>query len=545
MEDGATGCLRLGPNPASMRFDDRTADRQPQSHTAFLGTRKRLEKLRQLRGVDAPAGVGDRYPDQAVRCACGRYGDVAHVAAGDCLDAIADQVDQHLLDLDAVDEGVLSLRVEVEERPDAAFARPRQCQPARILDDRGKILDMFVDFAAGDEIAQAPNDLTRTERFLRRFADRFPDEGAARFVAPVKQFARGLHVIGDRGQRLVQFVRQGRRHRAHRAHARNVDQLGLQFLEPQLRPLLIGEVADESGEDARAVGIHLTDRQFHRERASVTAFAHDDAADSDDAAVAGGQVARDIIVVPVVIGIGHQHADITADQLGFAIAEQPLRGGAERHDDAAFVDHDHRAGHRRQDRTNVQFALRESLLDRLPRRHVMRAMAEAPDRSVIVAHRKDRHIGQKLRAVLADAPCFGAQWRGVRGLIAIGRRAAHGDVPLGVEQIGGPPANLFRPPAGEQFGATIPAGYPAIGRGEEQRAVGRPVDEGGKLHLERNAGQIGVDDVTVVRAALIDEAAEAAHPENYLAAFVACDQRAISAAVIATRLQQEVFRCGN
>ena len=327
---------------------------------------------------------------------------------------------------------------------DAAFAGARQRQAARVLDDRGKIFDMFGNLATRDEIAQAPNDLSRAERFFRGFADCFTDEDAAGFVAPVEQLAGGFHVIGDRGQRLIQFVRQGRGHGAHRAHARNVNQLGLQFLEPQFRPLLIGEVADESGEDTMAIGIHLADRQFHRKRASVAAFAHDDAADPDDAAGTGGQIVRDIIVVAVLIGIWHQHADIASDQLGFGITEQPFRCGAERHDDAAFVDHDHRARHRRQDRTNVQFALGQSLLGRLPSRHVVRAMAEAPDRSLIIAQRKDRHVGQKLRSVLADTPRFGAQRRRFRGLLAIGGRAVRGDVPLGIEQVDGPPADLFQ-----------------------------------------------------------------------------------------------------
>jgi hypothetical protein len=40
------------------------------------------------------------------------------------------------------------------------------------------------------------------------------------------------------------------------------------------------------------------------------------AADADDAALAGGQVAAEVAVVLAAIRFGHQHRDVAAEQLG-------------------------------------------------------------------------------------------------------------------------------------------------------------------------------------------------------------------------------------
>ena len=82
--------------------------------------------------------------------------------------------------------------------------------------------------------------------------------------AAVEQPAAAVQVAGNRGQRLVQFMRQGRRHLAHRGEARHVDQFRLQVLQPLLRRLPLRQVAHEAGEGAGAAGDHLADRKLHR-----------------------------------------------------------------------------------------------------------------------------------------------------------------------------------------------------------------------------------------------------------------------------------------
>jgi hypothetical protein len=69
----------------------------------------------------------------------------------------------------------------------------------------------------------------------------------------------------------------------------------------------LGEIADEAGEKTAVGGLHLADRKLHRECRAVLALADHDAADADDAPLAGAQVALEIAVVALAIGRRHQH----------------------------------------------------------------------------------------------------------------------------------------------------------------------------------------------------------------------------------------------
>ena len=107
----------------------------------------------------------------------------------------------------------------------------------------------------------------------------------------LQQPPRALEVVGDRRQRLVELVRQRRCHLAHRGQARDVHQLGLQFLQARFGLLPLGQVADEAGEEAPVARFHLADRELHRKGRTVLALADHHAADADDAALAGVEVA--------------------------------------------------------------------------------------------------------------------------------------------------------------------------------------------------------------------------------------------------------------
>ena len=129
-----------------------------------------------------------------------------------------------------------------------------------------------------------------------------------------------------------------------------MNELGLQLLQPALRLLPLGDVVDEAGEVTTLVRAHFANRQFDRKCCAILALADDDAADADDAALAGPFVMIEKAIVIFAIGRWHQHLDVLADDLLGRIAEQPLRGAAERLDDATLVDHDHRVRDRIQDR---------------------------------------------------------------------------------------------------------------------------------------------------------------------------------------------------
>jgi hypothetical protein len=78
-----------------------------------------------------------------------------------------------------------------------------------------------------------------------------------------------------------------RRHFAHRGQARDVDEFGLQFLQPGFRSLPFSQITDEAGKETLVARIHFADGKLHRECRAVLALPHHDAADADDASLAG------------------------------------------------------------------------------------------------------------------------------------------------------------------------------------------------------------------------------------------------------------------
>jgi hypothetical protein len=144
-----------------------------------------------------------------------------------------------------------------------------------------------------------------------------------------------------------------------------MDQLGLQFLQPRLGLLLLGEIADEACKERLPSRMHLADGEMHRKCRAVLAHAGDDAPDADDAPFARLEVAGDVSVMTAAIRLRHQLADVLPDRLGFAVAELTLGGaGVELHD-AMLVDHDHRIRNRIQDRAKVALARPDCVLKAL------------------------------------------------------------------------------------------------------------------------------------------------------------------------------------
>ena len=71
------------------------------------------------------------------------------------------------------------------------------------------------------------------------------------------------------------------------------------------------------------------------------------------------QIPADVAVVLFLVGRGHQHLDVTADDLVGVIAEQLRCRRAERGHDAGFVDDDHRLRDRIEDRAQMRLAADE------------------------------------------------------------------------------------------------------------------------------------------------------------------------------------------
>ena len=122
---------------------------------------------------DARAGVGDGDLDHVVgERACVETTSSRRSAVVHRLDGVADQVEQHLLDLDPVGEHQIGARIELEADPDAVLLGADQGQRARLLDQLGEALDPPLALAAADEIAQAADDLAGAQRLLGRLVER-------------------------------------------------------------------------------------------------------------------------------------------------------------------------------------------------------------------------------------------------------------------------------------------------------------------------------------------------------------------------------------
>ena len=209
-------------------------------------------------------------------------------------------------------------RVDLKRHAHALLLGADERERARLLDQLLDAFDPPLAFAPRDEIAQTADDLAGAQRLLGGLVHRLADHDRVFVRSAFEQPARALHVVGDRRERLVQFMRQRRGHLAHRGQARDMDELGLQLLQPRLGLLPFGQVADEAGEETPVAGFHLADRKLHREGRAVLALADHDAADADDPPLAGPQIALEIAVVVFAIGRGHQHLDVLADHFARA-----------------------------------------------------------------------------------------------------------------------------------------------------------------------------------------------------------------------------------
>jgi hypothetical protein len=114
-----------------------------------------------------------------------------------------------------------------------------------------------------------------------------------------------------------------------------VDHQALHLLGPDA----LGDIAHHAGEEALPVRSPLGHRQLQRKGRAVVPQALDLAADADDAALAGGLVARQVAIVRGVVGLGHQHLDVAPDDLAGEVAEQALSSRIKGADGARLVDH--------------------------------------------------------------------------------------------------------------------------------------------------------------------------------------------------------------
>ena len=243
------------------------------------------------------------------------------------------------------------------------------------------------------------------QRLVRRAVDRVAQHQVMNTLGPVQQPPAAIQIARHGGQRLVQLMREGGRHFPHRGETRHVDQLRLQILQPLLGRLTLGQVAHKPGVGPPSGRVYLANRQLHRKRRAVLARSHHHPAPPDHALLAGGGIARQVGVMLLLIGRGHQNTDVLTHHLVRGVAEQPLRRGAERLNDSTIVDDDHRvrngAQHGPQMRLpRLQFGLRP-----FHRGDITRHFGRADQSPGIIPYRGDRQRHVDDRTILAPPPC--------------------------------------------------------------------------------------------------------------------------------------------
>lgn len=160
-------------------------------------------------------------------------------------------------------------------------------------------------------------------------------------VALARLARHRLEIEHHRGQRLVQFVRDGRAHLVYGVDTRHAHQLRLDRVEPLVGLDLGAQVAHDADELTSRRGGGFANRKLQRENGSVLVLALHRPADADDAAHPGIQIRAHVIVVMAGIGFRHQHLHVAPDGLLGGVAEQRFASLVEDQDAGALVDHDY------------------------------------------------------------------------------------------------------------------------------------------------------------------------------------------------------------
>src|SRR5262245_44903961 len=101
----------LGPQPPAVRLDNRTTDRQAHAHPALFRRKERLEYL--VRTFDPPAAIADFGLDQIPHSAHAHPDNAVTSNGLHRIDAVAEEIDENLLNLDAVERGMWKVAFDI------------------------------------------------------------------------------------------------------------------------------------------------------------------------------------------------------------------------------------------------------------------------------------------------------------------------------------------------------------------------------------------------------------------------------------------------
>jgi hypothetical protein len=202
---------RRGRTSMMVRLIDNHAE------AARLGREEGIEYELRHRRRHAVSGVAHGQLDSTVAGAVDAHAQLApafHPEHG--VDGVAQQVEHHLLELDAVAVDLRDIGLGVEGHADAMLPRIGLDQAQDLVGHLGEIDPILARRFLAHQAAQAANDLAGAQRLGGDVVDHRQHGLDIRGVA-AQTAAAPPGVVDDRRQWLVDLVRQSGRHLAHRA----------------------------------------------------------------------------------------------------------------------------------------------------------------------------------------------------------------------------------------------------------------------------------------------------------------------------------------
>src|SRR5260370_22222621 len=220
LKDSTTRRLGRCPYPSTVRLDDRTADRQPYSHPVGLGRVKCLERaFEALRRWSRPRiSHRDKRAVGCIACAADQQLSLPFVHCAHCFNGVDDQVQQHLLQLNAIPLHHRQLLRESGLQCDAMPDNLVAGQGGGVEDHLVHVERVVARGYLFNEAADPSDDVARSIAVLDDTPESLPDfTHVGRLRANPTQ--GGLGRGDDRGDRLIDFVGNRRREVPHGADA--------------------------------------------------------------------------------------------------------------------------------------------------------------------------------------------------------------------------------------------------------------------------------------------------------------------------------------
>ena len=255
-----------------------------------------------------------------------------------CINRIADQIYDDLLNLNPVDYGRPDFSAKLRFHGDTRFVSADNGDGACLLDNLVDFMDRFRAPPLPDEFPHLPNDLAGAANFTDGFVKKRDRtiKLRRRFSLSQRQ-AHRFDKARRSGQRLIELMSDRCRHLAHGADARCMAELELGVCEPALRRALFSDILDEADKDALIVA-KLGDVKNRRKLLPVCAQSSHRPRYSDFVRFVRFNIATHVRIMPQLLRRRHKHLDGFADDFRLAISEGLFSLPAETQNRARDID---------------------------------------------------------------------------------------------------------------------------------------------------------------------------------------------------------------